>query len=58
MDASHFLVGGLTAIFVALLIWIEIRSRRNIAAQEQNEPPRVPLSEVKPTPKNRSRERR
>ncbi len=36
MDASHILVGGLTAISVALLVWIEIRSRRNAAAPERN----------------------
>ena len=29
MDASHILVGGLTAISLALLVWMEIRSRRN-----------------------------
>lgn len=28
MDASHFLVGGLTAVSLFLLIWIEVRSRR------------------------------
>jgi hypothetical protein len=28
MDASHFLVGGLIAISLSLLIWIEVRSRR------------------------------
>jgi len=39
MDASHILVGGLTAISIALLVWIEIRSRRNAAAPEQNSSP-------------------
>ncbi len=28
MDASHFLVGGLTAVSLFLLIWIAVRSRR------------------------------
>jgi len=31
MDASHFLVGGLTAISLSLLIWIEVRCRRQVA---------------------------
>jgi hypothetical protein len=35
MDVSHIMVGGLTAISVALLVWIELRSRRNAAGQEQ-----------------------
>jgi len=34
MDASHIVVAGLTGISLALLIWVEIRSRRN-SAQEQ-----------------------
>lgn len=43
MDASHIFVGALTAISFALLIWIEIRSRRNSAGQtEQNPVPTVP----------------
>lgn len=29
MDASHIVVGALTAVTVGLLVWIEIRSRRN-----------------------------
>ncbi len=33
MDVSHILVIGLTAISLALLVWIEIRSRRNRAGQ-------------------------
>lgn len=39
MDVSHILVGGLTAISIALLVWIEIRSRRNAAEPEQNDAP-------------------
>jgi len=35
MDPSHFVVGGLTAVTVALLVWIEIRSRRNVAAEKK-----------------------
>ena len=35
MDASHILVGGLTAVTLGLLVWIELRSRRNTAMQEQ-----------------------
>jgi hypothetical protein len=34
MDASHIVVAGLTGISLALLVWVEIRSRRN-CAQEQ-----------------------
>jgi len=37
MDASHILVGGLTAIAIALLVWIEIRCRRNAAAQSEQQ---------------------
>ena len=37
MDASHILVGGLTAISLALLVWMEIRSRRN-AGRTRAEP--------------------
>lgn len=57
MDASHILVGGLTAISIALLVWIEIRSRRNTTAQEQNPVPEG-LQEVQPPRKRRSSERR
>ncbi len=32
MDASHIVVGVLTAVTLALLIWIEMRSRRQHAA--------------------------
>ncbi len=39
MDPSDFVVGGLTAISVGLLVWIELRSRRNIAAQENDDVP-------------------
>lgn len=38
MDASQIMVGGLTTISIALLVWMEIRSRRNSAATEQNAP--------------------
>ncbi len=33
MDVSHIIVIGLTAISLGLLVWIEIRSRRNHAGQ-------------------------
>lgn len=33
MDASHIVVGALTAVTVGLLVWIEIRSRRNRAVE-------------------------
>lgn len=31
MDAAHIVVGALTAVTFALLVWIEVRSRRNHA---------------------------
>lgn len=34
MDASHVMVGGLTAVTIVLLVWAEIRSRRNTAREE------------------------
>ncbi len=37
MDASHIVVGGLTAITLALLVWIEVRSRRQRAAEKTPE---------------------
>lgn len=36
MDVSHIVVGGFTSVAVAWMIWAEIRSRRNSAAQEKN----------------------
>ncbi len=43
MDASHILVGGLTAITIAFLVWIEIHSRRNNAVQKHiPAPPELP----------------
>jgi hypothetical protein len=54
MDASHILVGGLTAITIAFLVWIEIRSRSNTAVQEQTTiPPEV--SQVPTVPKKKRR---
>jgi len=58
MDASHILVGGLTAISIALLVWIEIRSRRNNAAQPEQQSIPVTLTEAQPPPKNKARGRR
>lgn len=51
MDASHFLVGGLTAIAVALLVWIEIRSRQDTAAQTEQAPSLMPHVEAHSRPK-------
>ena len=56
MDVSHILVGGLTAISIALLVWIEIRSRRNAVSPEQN-PPLVDSDEAQPAPQKRDRTR-
>ena len=36
MEVSHILVAGLTGMSVALLVWVEIRSRRNRAAHPRN----------------------
>lgn len=58
MDASHLLVGGLTAISVALLVWIEIRSRRNTPAQPEQQSVPLPLAEAQPPPKKKRRGRR
>jgi len=56
MDVSHILVGGLTAISIALLVWIEIRSRSNAVAPEQN-PALVDSGEAQPAPQKRDRNR-
>ncbi len=37
MDASHIVVGVLTAVTLALLVWIEMRSRRQRAAERAAE---------------------
>jgi hypothetical protein len=34
MDASHIVVAVLTGVSLALLAWVEIRSRRNSETQE------------------------
>jgi hypothetical protein len=41
MDASHILVGGLTAITIAWLVWIELRSRRNSPIPQAETPPQL-----------------
>ncbi len=53
MDASHFLVGGLTAIFFALLVLIEIRSRRNTAAEQKQQSVPMRLAEAEAPPNER-----
>ena len=56
MDPSYILVGALTAISLGLLVWIEIRSRRN--AEVQSEQNVAPAAAARPAvPKLRSRER-
>lgn len=55
MDASHFVVGGMTAITVALLVWIEIRSRRNGAVLREQQS--LPVAEAQPPPKKTGRRR-
>ena len=59
MDASHILVGGLTAVTIALLAWIEIRSRRNIVTQDQAPvAAETPMPELQPRRTEKSRGRR
>jgi hypothetical protein len=43
MDVSHLLVGGLTAAAVAWLVWAELHSRRNIAAENKHAAPESQL---------------
>jgi hypothetical protein len=52
MAVDHIMVGALTAVSIALLVWIEIRSRRNSARQEEerNGPQEPPLDR----PRNRN----
>lgn len=57
MDASHILVGGLTAISLALLVWMEIRSRRNAAEPERNPAPAGSAEGQPPPHKDRRRRR-
>lgn len=49
MDASHIVVAGLTGISLALLVWVEIRSRRN-CAQEQAVTPGNSTATQEPNP--------
>lgn len=45
MDPSHWVVGGLTLVTGALLVWIELRSRRHTAQQQnKNTPAHTPGS--------------
>lgn len=57
MDASHIVVGVMTAISIALLVWIEIRSRRNTAAQPEQQSIPLPLADVQPPQMKRRRPR-
>ncbi len=56
MDVSHIVVIGLTAISLALLIWIEIRSRRNSAGEPNHNS--VPAKIAQTPPKKRDGEYR
>ena len=53
MDASHIFVGALTAITFGLLIWIEIRSRRNSAAHAEQNPVATVPETVAPNARRR-----
>lgn len=57
MDISHFVVGGFTAIAIAFLVWAEIRSRRNTAAQEESPSVSLPQLIERSTQTKRGRRR-
>jgi hypothetical protein len=55
MAVDHIMVGALTAASIALLVWIEIRSRRNSANQQEKRS--APPTEQEPPldrPRNRN----
>ena len=55
MGVDHIMVGGLTAVSIALLVWIEIRSRRNSASQEEKRSaPRTEQGPPPDRPRNRN----
>jgi hypothetical protein len=58
MDASHIVVGGLTALAFASLVWIEIRSRRNNATQAEEQSVPLAVDDGQPSPKKRRPARR
>lgn len=57
MDVSHIMVGALTAVTIVLLVWAEIRSRRNTAAMEGNSAPSSLEQQVRPASGNGKRGR-
>lgn len=50
MQPGHILVAVLSVVTFALLVWIEMRSRRNIAAEEQKNAAAARLPDVPPAP--------
>lgn len=55
MAVDHIMVGALTAASIALLAWIEIRSRRNSANQEgKRSTPRTEEAPSPDRPRNRN----
>lgn len=55
MGIDHIMVGGLTAACIALLVWIEIQSRRNSANQEaKRSTPRTEEAPPSDRPRNRN----
>ncbi len=48
MAVDHIMVGALTSACIALLVWIEIRSRRNSANQDAKRS--TPRTEQAPPP--------
>jgi hypothetical protein len=55
MEISHIIVGGLSVISVGLLVWVEIKSRRNAAARREAA---VAAEVEEPEQSTMSRERR
>lgn len=55
MPVDHVMVGALTAASIALLIWIEIRSRRNSTSKEEKRSaPRTEQGPPPDRPRNRN----
>jgi hypothetical protein len=55
MAVDHIIVGALTAVSIALLVWIEVRSRRNSASQEEKRSgPRAEQGAPLDRPRNRN----
>lgn len=58
MIASYIMVAALTAIAIGLLVWIEVRSRRNSAAEPEQQSVPVALAAAEPPQAQSRRGRR